>query len=126
MSERLASPRDGANEHSNTPASVEALVMQVLVGQESLRAELRVLKPSLEPEDQTDVFLRTLDSLTGEEAQLTEAVAEVKEAVTSCGDNWRKNISKLARCTLIINLVGHCISLFLPHSDVDCKYTHAH
>ncbi len=109
MSVLLAANSDGASEQAIERVTVEALVKQVLVGQESLRAELHVLKPSHKPEDQTDVFLLTLETLTGEEGQLTEAVAEVKEAVLSCGDNWRKNISKLARCMLIINLVGRSI-----------------
>ena len=101
----MNSHSDGV-EQATTQVTVEALVKQVLVGQESLRKELHILKPLVESEDQTDEFLLTLGTLTGDEAQLTEAIAEVKEAVISCGDNWRKNTAKLARCMLIINSVG--------------------
>jgi len=85
--------------------TVESLIQRVLDGQKSLHDDLKVLRPSLEGgEEKDDQNLLAL-TLTGESDQLNESIAEVKEAVFSCGENWRKHVSKLARGILVIHLV---------------------
>jgi hypothetical protein len=95
-----AATGDGASE-----LTVKGLVQQVLDGQKSLHADLQVLRPSLEGEKEEDQWLLVLKEPSGESDQLNASIAEVREAVVSCGENWRKHVSKLARGIIVINSV---------------------